>query len=139
MKIVVIVSAMAVRGDFISESIMMEAATRAIKEMNMLGIICEHTGILPESIEEIMIVPQFTEAGDGSHVVVHEKEAPLRKSQALLVGIGVYIPFAGKLPWAVTEKIGEGFKEMFKGRLYNVNIRNNDERLYSSIKTSKTA
>lgn len=137
MRIVVIVSAMAVKGDFISESIMMEDAARAIKEMNMSGIICEHTGILPESIEEIMLVPKFSEIGDGKQVVVHEREPSLRKSQALLVAIEAYVPFAGELPWAITEKIGEGFKEMFKGRLYNINIRNNDERLYSTIKTLK--
>lgn len=135
MKIAVVVSGMAIKGDLTSELIIMEDAARAIKEMDMIGIISRHTGIPAESIDEIMLMPEFTEAGDGSHVVDHKPGS--RDAQVMLASIEVFIPFSGEVKWKAYEEIGKGFKKLFKGRLFNVNIRNNDERLYMSIKNLK--
>jgi hypothetical protein len=121
---------MAVKGDLISEDIIMEGVEKAILNMNMLDLIREHTG---KALDEILLVPQFMECGDGTQVVMHEADASLRKTQAMLVKIGVHVPHAEDLPYGVQKKIEDGFKKIMKG-YYVINFKMNHESLYRTIK-----
>lgn len=102
MRAIVCVSGMAVKGDLISEDIIMEGVEKAILNMNIFALIKEHTG---KVLDEILLVPQFTECGDGTQVVVHEADASLRKTQAMPVKIEVHVPHAKDLPYSVRKKI----------------------------------